>query len=85
MAKYRITVPVIMDAWGTVDLDEVDAEGNVLTGEQLLDKAIETAGMPSLCHQCAGWKRPEGFEESGDPDWDKASIDKMEDSDRDYR
>lgn len=85
MAKYRITVPVYMDAWGTVDLKETDDEGNPSTEEELLDQAIEKASMPSLCHQCAGWKRPEGFEEGGDPYWDRATIRKMEDNDRDYR
>lgn len=84
MARYRITVPVYMDAWGTVELSDTDGEGNPLTEEQLLDLAIEKANMPSLCHQCAGWNRPDGFEESGDPDWDKATIHKMEEGDRDY-
>lgn len=82
--KYRVNVPVYMDAWDTIELPDTDDEGNPLTEEQLVDLAIEKADLPSLCHQCAGWMRSSGFEESGDADWDKLTIHKMEEGERDY-
>jgi hypothetical protein len=55
-------------AYASVTVD-IDADG--LDAEEIREMAIEKAfegNMPSLCHQCAGWRQ--GFSlELGD-DWD---------------
>lgn len=83
-AKYTLHVPSFMEAYATVELEELDPDGNPRTMEAMVGEATENADMPSLCHQCAGWRRPEGFEDSGEFDWDKAYLIKKEDGEHDY-